>query len=718
MTNPNGRADDFFQVGGTLQPDSRSYVRRAADDELLELVTAGEYCNVLTARQMGKSSLIVRTREQLRLKGVSTAIIDLTQIGSHELSATEWYYSLLSEMTRQLDLTIDQRRWWDEQSPLSPIQKWVNFLTYVVLAQIPGQIVVFIDEIDSTLSLPFTDDFFAAIRAMYNERATNPASRRLSFVLVGVVRPADLIKDRRRTPYNIGRSISLQDFDEQNARRFIEGLKSRRVRRPEAILKRVLYWTGGHPYLTQKVCAELTQDAGGINADAHVDRIVSRMFFLQERMQDEINLQWINEFFRQSEHRADMLHIYRQVLAGDQVTDDPRSIAKSQLKLSGLVKADAEGNLQIRNRIYERVFGAEWAGTGKQPWLARMWAPVAAGLVLIVFSVIVTSRLAIRLLPTPTPVVKVITATATQTVRATATGTVTTTPTPTQTPTHTPTATSTPTATPTHTPTPTATPTHTPTPTATSSPNPTGTPAPYVLVTGERVNLRSGPGLTYDVFGLVTQSEQLPLLARTEDSEWYQVIYEEQEVWVSAVLVQANRKVEEIPVTEDLPPTPTATPTATPTLAPGGIEDFEGARRLNWFSPDPGVFGYGEVDWLVHGGSRSFRIIYNKSAAYQFIGAEPIQPALTDLRGARAVTVWVYGRVTLLLKLEENKRGGVSQDVGTLEATERTGWSLLSFDLASAQSLDLSSVKLLLCPAPGDGGASGEFYLDDLAAVR
>ncbi len=49
---------EFFKNRGSLNPDFPSYVERAADNELFQRVLAGQFCYILTCRQMGKTSLI------------------------------------------------------------------------------------------------------------------------------------------------------------------------------------------------------------------------------------------------------------------------------------------------------------------------------------------------------------------------------------------------------------------------------------------------------------------------------------------------------------------------------------------------------------------------------------------------------------------------------------------------------------------------------------
>jgi hypothetical protein len=76
----------FYTIGGTVQAGGGEYITRRADDELLRLCRESTFAYILTARQMGKSSLMVRTANQLASENIRSVMIDLTQIGGGNTS--------------------------------------------------------------------------------------------------------------------------------------------------------------------------------------------------------------------------------------------------------------------------------------------------------------------------------------------------------------------------------------------------------------------------------------------------------------------------------------------------------------------------------------------------------------------------------------------------------------------------------------------------------
>ncbi|MCC2672151.1 MAG: GUN4-like family, partial [Armatimonadetes bacterium] len=391
---------EFYVSGGTLRPDAPCYVERRADRELWDAVRRGEFCYVLTPRQMGKSSLMVRTAYRLRAAGVHAAILDLTTLGGN-VTPEQWYFGLLTLLGDQLDLDAELESYWYAHSGHGPLRRLIAAIEQVVLPQLATRqrphadltapdaprLVIFIDEIDTVRSLSFpTDEFFAAVRELYNRRAAEPALRHLTLCLLGVATPADLIRESRSTPFNIGRCVELDDFTLDEALPLAMGLTRKSAQSlggderqgpaPEAqqLLGRVVYWTGGHPYLTQKLCLAVAEALASRDSalplrararESLVDGACAWLFFEPHAMQRDDSLLFVQERMLRadpagSEELAARLERYRQVRGHGRwrrspVRADATDPVLALLRLSGITRSEG-GFLVPRNRIYARLF--------------------------------------------------------------------------------------------------------------------------------------------------------------------------------------------------------------------------------------------------------------------------------------------------------------------------------------------------------------------------
>jgi len=361
---------DQYQVGGSLRNHDPNYVYRKADIQIYEALKQGELCYVFNSRQMGKSSLLVKTKYRLETEGFHCVALDMTSIGCEYTTPMQWYKGVIFQLWLDFNLSINIKTWWEEQNDLSYSMRLNRFISDVLLVEFPTEnLVILIDEIDTILSLDFSlDDFFALIRFCYNQRAINPAYSRINFALFGVATPTDLIADNTRTPFNLGKAIALDGFTFLESQPLLKGLQDK-VTNPQVILQKILTWTGGQPFLTQKLCkliVESPEISQGLNIapgkeELWIENLVKQAIINNWESQDNpVHLRTIRHRLLNNEQRARrLLGIYQEIFQKSEGVAIDNSREQMELLLSGLV-IKHQGYLKVKNRIYQKIFNSEW----------------------------------------------------------------------------------------------------------------------------------------------------------------------------------------------------------------------------------------------------------------------------------------------------------------------------------------------------------------------
>jgi len=373
---------EFFSVGTPLHAVRAGYVRRRADDLLYEAVVAGRYAHVIAPDKSGKSSLIAATAARLEANGFNVAILDLNQLGERDAGsdAGRWYYSVAYRISRQLRIRYDLQTWWQDKSILGNRQRLLEFYNEIVLQFVQERIAIFVDGIQHLGELSIGDQLLASIRSAHNARTTDPEFGRLTFVLLGECDPVSLIDEPELSPFNVTQSIPLDDFTREDMNLFAAELNLA-PEDAQVALDRIYYWTRGQPYLTQKLARATAREQLPGDIRENVDHIVKQQLTGRAALQNEPHLSHIHrEVLKDTKQSEALLNLYGRLRKGVDVSTDWGSPLQRRLMALGLLGVDDNGDLYVRNRIYEAVFTARWANEN----LPTRWrAPLAAVVALL-----------------------------------------------------------------------------------------------------------------------------------------------------------------------------------------------------------------------------------------------------------------------------------------------------------------------------------------------
>lgn len=358
-----------YHYSGAVSANSPFYITRDSDYQFYETLKNHKYCCVLNARQMGKTSLLVRTKRKLQNDGHACSSIDLSGLG-HYFDDFQWCFSFVSQLSRNSNVTLfkapELKQWRKSSSFESPIEIIKVFVEEILLDKIDQDIVIFIDEVDYLMTRTSLGvNFISLLQFFYNQRNVDSRYERLTFALIGVVNPSHFNQGKRGEIFNIGTNIDLQGFSFEEALPLIEGFRDK-ADNPCKVLKEILSWTGGQPLLTQKSCS-LIEDFEGYVYEGEEKTVVRekiKTYILDDGRYTDNLVHFIGIKGVLSTDSSDYynnLSLYHEILVKEEVeVDDFREYR--ELLLSGLIKKKGK-KLSISNRIYKEFFNLQWVDT-------------------------------------------------------------------------------------------------------------------------------------------------------------------------------------------------------------------------------------------------------------------------------------------------------------------------------------------------------------------
>jgi hypothetical protein len=330
--------DDLPTPGGTVKLSDRLYIARKADDRLKrEVAKPGTTTIIRAARQTGKSSLLVRGVQHGRERGFKTLSFDFQSFDSRRLASLDLLLHDLGEyIAGKLRLDVDIENLW--RSSLPPQEKLTNLLEEHVLPATDQPLVLALDEADRLLGTGLSTDFFGLVRAWHNNRALYDEWNKLNIVLVISTEPYLLINDISQSPFNVGLTLYLEDFDAAQ----VADLNTRHgMPVKERELPQVMDLLSGHPYLSRKALYTLVTEkmawadlARGAASDQgpFADHLRHHFWLLRDAPELRVAL--------------------KQVVRRDRCIDD---IAFFRLLQAGLVKGSGDV-CRCRCGLYEQYF--------------------------------------------------------------------------------------------------------------------------------------------------------------------------------------------------------------------------------------------------------------------------------------------------------------------------------------------------------------------------
>ncbi|WP_138506480.1 AAA-like domain-containing protein [Nostoc sp. PA-18-2419] len=198
---------------GAVPPDSPIYLERYFIEEQVyaEIRKPGALVRIKAPKEMGKTSLLLRTLDYAECQGYRTVSLNLEQTDQAILSNLNRFLRwLCANVTSQLQLEPKLDDYWDDDIG-SKVSCGLYIKNYL-LEQIDSPLVLALDEVNQIFEYPqVAKDFLPLLRSWYEDARRLPIWQKLRLIIVHsteIYVPLQL----QQSPFNVGLPIKLTSF--------------------------------------------------------------------------------------------------------------------------------------------------------------------------------------------------------------------------------------------------------------------------------------------------------------------------------------------------------------------------------------------------------------------------------------------------------------------------------------------------------------------------
>lgn len=245
------------EPGGLVPLHSLFYVERSPieKDCYEAVVRQGSLIRIKAPRQMGKTSLLVRTLDHAKSQGYETVRLSFqtadTEALNHLDEFLQWF---CASVTEELDMEDRLADYWKGARGI--VRRAQRYFEKYVLAELDKPLVLGLDDVDQAFEHPaIATDFFGMLRVWHEEGKSSPLWRKLHLVIVHskeVYIPLSI----NRSPFNVGLPIELRELNSEEVAALIA---RHRLTLTEYQQQQLTELVGGHPYLLRAALYQLVR---------------------------------------------------------------------------------------------------------------------------------------------------------------------------------------------------------------------------------------------------------------------------------------------------------------------------------------------------------------------------------------------------------------------------------------------------------------------------